>query len=246
MKALILAAGRGKRMGQLAQVKNKCMLKVNGRPLIASSLDCASQMDVSEIIIVVGYQAEDIKEYCGREYNGKPIKYVLQPEQRGLVHAIESAREAIGEDDFFLFLGDELMINPNHSEMLKKFQEEKLFTVCGMIKVDNPSLISRTYGIREEGGLISELIEKPDMGDIEKGLVSKDVMGTGNCVFQNAIFSYIDKVPVNPKRGEKELPDLIKAAVGDGKKVKSSVVCDMYFNVNLRQDDSYFAHFSEE
>jgi dTDP-glucose pyrophosphorylase len=245
MQALILAGGRGKRMGELAQTMNKCLIEINGRPLIASSLDCASRLDVSEIIIVVGYQAEDIKEYCKGEYNGKPIKYAFQSEQKGLVHAIESAREAIREDDFFLFLGDELMINPKHLEMLKKFQEEKLFAVCGMIKVDNPSLISRTYGIREKGGLISELIEKPDIRDIQKGLVSKDAMGTGNCIFQNAIFSYIDKAPINPKRGEKELPDLIKAAIKDGKKVKSSLICDMYFNVNLRQDDSYFAHFSE-
>lgn len=247
MKALILAAGRGKRLGGLTEEKNKCMIEINGRPLIGSSLDSASRLkEVSEIIVVVGYQAEDIKEYCGKTYNGKPIKYVLQEKQRGLVHAIECAKAVIGQDDFFLFLGDEMMINPRQPEMAKKFQNEKLFAVCGVIKVDNPNLISRTYGIREKEGFIVELVEKPDINAIEQGRVSRDVMGTGNCLFQNSIFSYIEKTPVNPKRGERELPDLIGTAVKDGKPVKSFLVCDMYFNLNLRQDESYFAHFSEE
>lgn len=247
MKALILAGGRGKRFGELTQAKNKCMVEINGRPLISSSLDSASQLkEVSEIVVIVGYQAEDIKKYCGNEYNGKPIKYALQSEQRGLVHAIECAKTAISQDDFFLFLGDELMINSKQSEMVEKFQNEKLFAVCGVVKVDNPNLISRTYGIREENGFIAELVEKPDISAIEQGKVLKDVMGTGNCVFQNSIFSYIEKTPVNPKRGEKELPDLVRTAVKDGKLVKAFPVCDMYFNLNLRQDESYFAHFSEE
>lgn len=246
MKALILAAGRGKRLGQLTQTKNKCMFEVNGRPLIAASLNCASQLALSEIVIVVGYQAEDIKKYCGKEYKGIPIKYVLQEEQKGLVHAIECARTAIGPDDFFLFLGDELLINPKHAEMAEKFRQERPTAICGVIKVDNPALISRTYGIRQDdNGMIIELIEKPDSQAIQKGLVMKDIMGTGNCVFHNEIFSYIEKTPLNPKRGEKELPDLIQAAIKEKKTIKFLPVCDIYFNINLKQDESYFAHFSE-
>lgn len=246
MKALILAAGRGKRLGELTQTKNKCLLEVNGRPLIASSLDYASQLDISEIIIIVGYQAEKIKKYCGNEYNGKPVKYVFQPEQKGLVHAIECAQEAIGQEDFFLFLGDELMINPRHSEVVRKFKEEKPFTICGVINVDNPNLISKTYGVQEKEGIVSDLIEKPTAAEINNGLVVKNIMGTGNCVFQNAIFSYIPKTPMNPKRGERELPDLIREVIRDGKKVTSAPICDVYFNINLKNDESYFAHFSEE
>lgn len=245
MKALILAAGRGKRLGELTQTKNKCMLEVNGRPLLSSSLDCAAQLPLSEIIIVVGHQAEDIKKYCGLEYKGIPISYVLQEEQKGLVHAIECSRTAMGADDFFLFLGDELLVNPKHAEMMEKFRQERPTAICGVIKVDNPSLISRTYGIRAENERIIELIEKPDLESIQKGLVMNDVMGTGNCVFHNEIFSYIDKTPENPKRGEKELPDLIQAAIKEKKTIKFLPVCDMYFNVNLKQDESYFTHFSE-
>lgn len=250
MKALILAGGRGKRLGDLTQVKNKCMLEVHGKPLIAYSLGCASQMPISEIIVIVGYQAEDIMKTIGNSYNGKPVRYVFQSEQRGLVHAIQCAKDAVGGEDFFLFLGDELMINTKHREMVERYEKEKPFLIAGVIKVKDPSLICRTYGITEKEGKIVDLIEKPDLETINSGAVSKDVMGTGNIIFCNDIFGYIEKTPINPKRGERELPDLIKVAIQDGKVVKSALICDEYFNVNLKEQmkeaESYFAHFSEE
>jgi UDP-N-acetylglucosamine diphosphorylase / glucose-1-phosphate thymidylyltransferase / UDP-N-acetylgalactosamine diphosphorylase / glucosamine-1-phosphate N-acetyltransferase / galactosamine-1-phosphate N-acetyltransferase len=61
-------------------------------------------------------------------------------------------------------------------------------------------------------------------------------MGTGNCVFANAILSYIDMTPVNQVRGEKELPDLIQCAVDDGQPVKMHRVGERYINVNAMDD----------
>ncbi len=250
MKALVLAGGRGKRLGEITQSKNKCMLEIHGRLLITYSLDCASKIGVSEIVIVVGYQAEDIKKAIGDKYKGIPVKYVFQAEQKGLVHAIECAKEAIGGEDFFLFLGDELMVNPKHSEMIEKFRIDKPFAITGVIRVDDPNLISKTYGIQEEEGLVRDLIEKPSAEAIRDGLVMRDIMGTGNCVFRNDIFKYIDITPINPKRGEKELPDLIKTTIKNNNTVEFVTICDGYFNVNVREEikdvESYFIHFSED
>jgi len=166
-----------------------------------------------------------------------------------LVHAIECAKEAIGKEDFFLFLGDELMVNPKHSEMIDKFKTDKPFAITGVIRVDDPNLISKTYGIQEEEGLVRDLIEKPSAEAIRDGLVMRDIMGTGNCVFRNDIFKYIDITPINPKRGEKELPDLIKTAIRDGQTVKFAAICDEYCNVNIKEEikdaESCFTHFSE-
>jgi dTDP-glucose pyrophosphorylase len=249
MKALILAGGRGKRLGELTQSKNKCILEIHGRPLVTYSLDCASQMDASEIVIVVGYQADELMKIVGNEYKGKPVRYVFQKEQKGLVHAIECAKDSIGKENFFLFLGDELMVNPKHKEMACFIQQEKPFVSCGMIKVQDPNLISKTYAIKEENGSIVDLIEKPDAGVLKSGTVRADLMGTGNCFFNNEIFSYIPRTPINPKRGERELPDLIKAAVLDHQKVKSYLICDEYYNVNVKEEirdaESFFTHFSE-
>jgi dTDP-glucose pyrophosphorylase len=76
---------------------------------------------------------------------------------------------------------------------------------------------------------IYRLIEKP-----RKAL--NDWQGTGHCVFKNEIFSYIERTPIHPERGEKELPDLIQAAVDDGQLVKVFDVCDEYTNINTDED----------
>ena len=83
MKALILAGGRGERLGSVSKIRNKCMLSALNKPFIEYSLDCAADTDISEIIIVVGYKAEEIINTYGNRYNGKAIKYVLQFEQNG-------------------------------------------------------------------------------------------------------------------------------------------------------------------
>jgi len=241
MKALILAGGRGKRLKEVSDNKNKCMVEVQGKPLIQYSLDWAIKTDISEIVIVVGYMAEQIMNVYENEYNGKPIKYVIQKEQKGLIHAIECAEQAINKEDFMLMLGDELMMRPKHSEMIKKYYSEDIFALCGILIVEDKSLIKKTYSIVQgEDNKIIRLVEKPDNP-------INNIMGTGNCIFKNEIFSYIPKTPINQKRGEKELPDLIQSAIDDGKIVKSFVICDQYFNLNLREDienaKSYFAHF---
>ncbi len=185
MKALILAAGRGKRMGELCEKRNKCLIEIVGRPLIEYSLDCASRIDFSEILIVVGYQAEEIINTFGNHYRGRPIKYIFQEEQRGLVHAIECAKEAMGKDDFMLMLGDELMISPKHHEMINRYYNEGLFSLCGVSLVEDKNLVKKTYAvIQGENDKIVQLIEKP------KNPIN-NLMGTGNCIFKNEILFYI-------------------------------------------------------
>ncbi|OGZ23729.1 MAG: nucleotidyl transferase [Candidatus Nealsonbacteria bacterium RIFCSPLOWO2_01_FULL_41_9] len=244
MKALILAAGRGKRLGEITQDKNKCLLEIAGRPLIAYSLDCASKIpQISEIVIIVGYQAEEIINNFGDHYLGKPVRYVFQKEQKGLVNAIENAEAVLNKEDFLLMLGDELMTNPRHLEMMKAFEDKDIFALCGILLVENRDLIKKTYSISQsDDGKITQLIEKPQNPE-------NNIMGTGNCLFRKEIFSYIAKTPINKNRGEKELPDLIQCAINDGKIVKPFNLCSRYFNVNLKEEihdaQSYFAHFSE-
>jgi len=239
MKALILAAGRGKRMGELCRENNKCLIKMAGRPLIEYSLDRAYQIDSSEILIVVGYQAEAIMNIYNDNYKGKPIKYIFQEEQKGLVHAIECAKIALGEEDFMLMLGDELMINPKHCEMIKYYYDKDLFSLCGVSFVKDKNLVKKTYAVIQNNNRIIKLIEKPENP-------INNFMGTGNCIFKNEILSYINKTPINPKRNEKELVDLIQIAIDDGRIIESFLVCAKYFNINsyieISEANSYFFH----
>lgn len=230
MKALILAGGRGKRLDEISLNRNKCMVGVKGKPVIQYSLSSAASTDVDEIIIVVGHRAEEIINTYGNKYNGKRVRYVIQWEQKGLVHAIECAEEAIGGDDFMLLLGDEILINPHHQDLLDEFRQEDVFALCGVLLVDDKEIIKRTYTlIQDSNNIISRLIEKP------RNPLS-NFMGTGDCVFKNDIYNYIEFTPVHQDRKEKELPDLIQCAIDDGKIVKSFIICEKYSNINSKED----------
>lgn len=232
MKALILAGGRGKRLDALSMNRNKCMVTFAKRPVIQFSLDCAASTTVEEIIIVVGYRAEEIINYYGNRYKNKRIKYVIQYEQKGLVHAIECARETIGKDNFMLLLGDEILVNPKHQAMIDEYKKikKKTFAICGVLKVKDIKMIKRTYTlIQNDENQIFRLVEKP------RNPLNK-LMGTGDCIFNNRIFDYIPYTPIHHERSEKELPDLIQCAIDDGRQVKSFIICDRYVNINSKSD----------
>lgn len=231
MKALILAGGRGKRLEGISERQNKCMLKLAGKPLIEYNLDNAKASGVNEIVIVVGYCAETIINTYGNSYHNLPVRYVIQNEQRGLVHAMECSRKAIGGDDFLLLLGDEFLFRPRHQEMISHFNHYNLFGICGVVIEKDINRISRTYAIfyDNQDGRIWRLIEKPRKP-------GNNIMGTGNCIFKNAILNYIDMTPINHQRGEKELPDLIQCAIDDGNIIHSFVISERYANINTKID----------
>jgi dTDP-glucose pyrophosphorylase len=230
MKALILAGGRGKRVDEFSKSGNKCMLKVMGKHLIEYSLDYVVNTDVDEIIIVVGYKAEEIINLLGNNYKCKKIRYVIQWEQKGLVHAMECSREAIDGDDFILMLGDEILINPRHQAMIEEFKKGDCIAICGILMVGDKTLIKKTYTlIQDDNNIVSRLIEKP-----RKPL--NNFMGTGDCIFKNEIFNYVEFTPIHHERKEKEFPDLIQCAIDDGKIVKTFIVCDKYTNINSKED----------
>jgi dTDP-glucose pyrophosphorylase len=240
MKALTLAGGRGKRMEELSETENKCMLRLRGKRLIEYSLDNAASLpEVDEIVIVVGYRAESVTAAFGRRYRGKPLRYVYQEERRGLVHAIECARHALEGCDFLLFLADEVILSGRHREMVDLFNRERVFALCGVTPQPDKTMISRTYSIIHAADRrIHRLIEKPRRPH-------NNLMGTGNMALRNAILEMIPEVPVNQHRGEKELPDLIQCAVDLGEDVRYFEVCERYINVNtveelkMAQEDAF-------
>jgi len=241
MKVLILAGGKGKRIEEISKEKNKCLIeieKISGKPLIEYSLDyIVGLSDISEIVMVVGYKAEDIMSRYGDQYKGKLIKYVFQSEQKGLVHAIECAEKSINGENFILMLGDELMVRPRHIEMIEKFNKEGLFGVCGGVFVDDKNLVKKTYDIiKEKDDKILRLVEKPSDP-------VNNIMGTGNCIFRNEIFDHIKETLINPERGEKELAGLVQHAIDSGHTVKSFNICDKYFNINHKEDLQEAKHF---
>ncbi len=231
MKALVLAGGRGNRINELSARQNKCMVEVRGKHLIEYNMDCAIDVGVDEIVLVVGYKAETIINFLGNTYKGTRIRYVIQTEQKGLVHAIECAQETVDGADFFLMLGDEILFNPKHQAMIAEFESNSdIFGICGIVRVADRNQIRKTYTmIKGASNDIYRLIEKPRHP-------LNEFQGTGHCVFRNQIYDYIKYTPIHHERNEKELPDLIQCAIDDAMTIKAFMICEKYTNVNTHED----------
>lgn len=79
MQAIILAAGMGRRLGDLTRRNTKCMIEVNGIRLIDRLLGQLSTLGLRRIVLVVGYEGARLREHVGTEYGGLPVEYVENP-----------------------------------------------------------------------------------------------------------------------------------------------------------------------
>lgn len=234
MKALVLAAGKGRRLRDTIGEISKCMVLINGRPLLAYALDNAIRAGIEEAVVVVGYKAGTIMEYFGNEYRGMPLKYVFQKEQNGIIDAMESAVEALNGEDFLLLAGDELLFNSRHSEMIAEHYANKSFITCGMVDKDNVETIKKTYTIQyDDDKNIIKLVEKPQT-------VFNNLKGSCSCVFDGRVFDYRQDiqggVSANRITGQMEFGGLLHYWMKQNVPVRYFVVADRFINVNFEED----------
>lgn len=108
MQAIILAAGMGKRLGELTQNNTKCMVKVNGISLIDRTLTQLSQLDLARVVIVIGYKGDNLRQYIGNEYKGLKIEYIENPvyDKTNNIYSLSLAKKELQEDDTLLVESD--------------------------------------------------------------------------------------------------------------------------------------------
>lgn len=108
MQAMILAAGMGRRLGHLTQDNTKCMIKVNGTPLIDRMLDQIDQRNFKRVIIVIGYEGQKLVDHIETLNIETPISYVTNPvyDQTNNIYSLYLAKDYLIEDDTILFESD--------------------------------------------------------------------------------------------------------------------------------------------
>jgi UDP-N-acetylglucosamine diphosphorylase/glucosamine-1-phosphate N-acetyltransferase len=151
-KAVILAAGEGKRLRPFTETMPKVMLPVANKPILAYVLDAVEKNGIDEVVIVVGYKKEVIMEYF-KEYKNIKIEYVTQDKQLGTAHALLQTRNLIKEP--FIVLAGDNIIDPDSikkliqdpSEYAILIQEHLTPSKYGVVFVENKS--------------ISRIVEKP-------------------------------------------------------------------------------------
>ena len=109
MQAIILAAGMGKRLGELTKDNTKCMVPVNGIRLIDRMLTQLSALQLNRVVIVVGYQGENLIRHIGDRYEGQlKIEYIHNPiyDKTNNIYSLGLAKAQMQEDDTLLLESD--------------------------------------------------------------------------------------------------------------------------------------------
>lgn len=113
MQAIILAAGMGRRLGELTDNNTKCMLEVNGVRLINRTLDTLAELGIKHVILVVGYKAQHVIDHVGATYKGMTISYVENSvyDKTNNIYSLFLAREYLLKDDTLLLESDLIFEN---------------------------------------------------------------------------------------------------------------------------------------
>ena len=211
MQTVILAAGEGTRMRPLTDRTPKPMLPVADRPLVAHTADAAVEAGVDELVFVVGYEHEQVREYFGDTYRGVPVSYAHQDEQLGTAHAVRAAREHL-DGPFAVLNGDDLYDRASLATLLSADGP-----AVGTYEVADP----RPYGVFEvTDGAVTGIVEKPE--DPPSNWVN-----VGAYVFPAAASEWLD-VPKS-ERGEHELTDVLERTIAE--RTVETVTVDRWLGV---------------
>jgi len=213
VKAVILAAGEGTRLRPLTHTGPKHLLPLAGEPIIHYGIKKLKDIGLKEIGIVVGYRAEDIKTTLkDGNHLGIKINYILQPEQKGIAHALKFAEKYLSDDKFIVYLGDNLL-KQDLRRFAEKFEKEDLDAFILLSKVRNPE----RFGVALlEGNRVVKLVEKPKEPISDLALV-------GIYFFKPIIYEAIKHIKPS-WRNELEITDAIQWLIDNGYTVEAEKV----------------------
>jgi histidinol-phosphate/aromatic aminotransferase/cobyric acid decarboxylase-like protein/choline kinase len=108
MQAIILAAGKGRRLGKHTEKNTKCMLRVAGKTLLERAVDALKEAGIGKLVLVVGYQAENLRQYVTECIQGIDVEFVENPEYATTnnIYSLWLAREHLAADDTILLESD--------------------------------------------------------------------------------------------------------------------------------------------
>jgi dTDP-glucose pyrophosphorylase len=225
-RAVVLAAGRGTRMGAITAETPKAMLPVRGRPMLEHVLDALAAAGVERFLLVVGYHREMIQQHFERWR--LPVEFRVQDPVNGTGSATALAQEFAGNEPFLLTFGDILC-------------EPASYTCCAEVMANHPATVA-VLGVKEtddpwqaaavytEDGKITEVIEKPP-----KGTSTTRWASAGLYSMQPLIFEYLARVQPSV-RGEYELTSIFDMMLADRLELRIAAVEGAWRDVGRPED----------
>lgn len=221
-RAVLLAAGRGKRLGVLTESTPKPLLEVAGRPIIVHALDALIVAGVREFAIVTGYLAAKLEAELGNgAQSNVSITYFRQAKLDGTARAVALAREFVGEEPFFLGWGDIMVRAENYREVLKKGRFAD--AAIAVNHVEDPATGAAVYV--DSTMRVTRMVEKPP-----PGTSSTHWNNAGLMSLSPKVWPFIDALTPST-RGEYELPQAIAAMVASGSEVVAVPIEGPWFDI---------------
>ncbi|MFD3946001.1 glucose-1-phosphate thymidylyltransferase [Streptomyces sp. NPDC058579] len=211
MKALVLSGGAGTRLRPFSYSMPKQLIPIVNKPVLEYAMENIAALGVTEVAVIVGDRAAQITEALGDGSRfGVRITPIHQDKPRGLAHCVELARPFLGEDDFVMYLGDN-MLPDGIADIAEEFRAGRPAAQIVVAKVPDP----RAFGVAEldaEGAVVA-LAEKPSAPRSDLALI-------GVYFFTSAIHEAV--LAIEPSaRGELEITDAIQWLVTHGHAVKA-------------------------
>jgi len=223
MDAVIPAAGRGSRLDELTADRPKGLVDIAGCPLLAHVFETAIEAGADALVVIVGYEAAQIVDRFGDDFEGVPITYVHQRERLGLGHAVLQAEPHV-DGTFLLVNGDNVFAGCVAPAI------EALEDADATLAVEEVSPeVAATTGVIEtdEAGRVTDIIEKPD--DPPSTLVT-----TGCYVLPEDVFHACALLRPSAE-GEYQLSEAVGLLVRAGYDV-ATIRLDERVNVNTPED----------
>ncbi|PLV58343.1 glucose-1-phosphate thymidylyltransferase [Thermotoga sp. KOL6] len=213
-KAIVLCAGRGTRLRPLTFTTAKHLIPIANKPILFYSLESIARAGIEEVGIVVNpFNKEEFRKIIGNgESFGLKITYIVQEEPKGLAHAVLVSKGFLGDDDFLMYLGDNLILE-DLSKFLRDFEQSDYAASILLSPVKDPT----RFGVAVmDGDRVLKVVEKPKVPPSNLAIV-------GLYLFRNKIFEGIENIKPS-WRGELEITDAIEYLIEKGEKVKGYII----------------------
>lgn len=197
----------------------KPLVPLMGRPLVCWLLDALQRAGVDESVIVVGHGAQIVRETLGKGY-----RYALQEPRLGMAHAVEVAREALGEaDPILVTVGDSPLLSPATLQRLIETHRARRAS-CTFLTGLFPGPLPYARVLRDSSGKLLRCVEERDATAEERQCLE---LLSSHYLFQaSALWSNLGEIQPHPRTGERYLTDVIDLLLLKGLRVEALRVED--------------------
>ncbi|MEA2449648.1 MAG: mannose-phosphate guanylyltransferase [Thermoleophilaceae bacterium] len=184
MQALVLAGGEGTRLRPLTLTTPKPVMPLAGRPFLSFMLDWLARHGVDEVLLSLGYRADDVARVLGDIHHGMRLRYVIEDEPLGTAGPLRLAADEGLIDGRVLVLNGDCLTDLDLTAMMARHDETGAAGTIALVPVEDTS----SYGVvpTKESGEVEAFLEK------QPGPAPTNLINAGTYVLEKSV---IDLIP---------------------------------------------------